>query len=228
MPKSLAFAFLKGKSLAFQSTKMSFIKNIVGSLQTDYGETTVDVKRRVIKRLRDEGKVDHKGEFSMFGQIRKKLKENNYQTMRKNDCDSKAWRCNFIGEGSIDAGGPYRESMTNMCEEMMSSFLPLFIPTQNNKTDHGSNRDCWTINPKSTSPVHLDMFEFVGALMSLAFRSGQILDIKLSQFFYRGLSGEPLDVSDLRAIDQYAVQMVKDIENAKQQLGKEMFNETMS
>jgi hypothetical protein len=46
---------------------MSFIKNIVGQLQTDYGDTQIAVKRRVIKRLKDEGKVDHKGEMSMFG-----------------------------------------------------------------------------------------------------------------------------------------------------------------
>jgi E3 ubiquitin-protein ligase HERC2 len=156
------------------------------------------------------------------------MKENNYQTMRKNDADSQAWRINFIGEGSIDAGGPYRESITNMCDEMMSSFLPLFIPSQNNKNDHGQNRDCWTINPASTSPVHLEMYEFVGALMGFAFRSGSILDIKLSQFFYRGLTGEPLDIADLRAVDAYAVQAIKDLDNAKKQLGKELFNQTMT
>lgn len=215
IPSTLSFAFLKGKNLAFQSIKMSFIKNIVNALQTDYGQTEIAVKRRVIQRLKDEGKVDHKGELSMFGQIRKKLKENNYQTMRKNDADSQAWRINFIGEGSIDAGGPFRESITNMCEELMSDFLPLFIKSQNNKNDHGMNRDCWTINPAATSPVQLEMYEFLGALMGYAFRSGSILDVKLTPFFYRGLTGEPLDVSDLRAVDAYAVQAVKDLENAK-------------
>lgn len=46
---------------------MSFIKNIVGSLNTSYDQVEVSVKRRVISRMKDEGKVDHKGEFSMFG-----------------------------------------------------------------------------------------------------------------------------------------------------------------
>jgi hypothetical protein len=41
------------------------------------------------------------------------------------------------------------------------------------------------------------MFEFVGALMAFAFRSGSILDIKLTSFFYRSLSGEPLSIADL-------------------------------
>ena len=55
------------------------------------------------------------------------MKENNYKTMQKNGTEDKAWRANFVGEGSIDAGGPYRESITNICDEMMSNFLPLFI-----------------------------------------------------------------------------------------------------
>lgn len=114
-----------------------------------------------------------------------------------------------------------------MCEEMMSNFLPLFVPSQNNKNDHGMNRDCWTINPASTSPVHLEMFEFVGALMGFAFRSGSILDIKLTPFFYRYLSGEPLSIADLKAVDEYAVQAIKDLQNAKKQYSKEIFNESI-
>lgn len=125
--------------------------------------------------------------------------------MKKNDAESQPWRITFVGEGSIDAGGPYRESLTNMCEEMMSSFLPLFVPSQNNKNDHGMNRDCWTINPAATSPVHLEMYEFVGALMGFAFRSGSILDVKLTPFFYRQLLGEPLNLGDLKSIDEFAV-----------------------
>lgn len=73
------------------------------------------------------------------------------------------------------------------------------------------NWDCWTINPAATSPVHLEMFEFVGALMAFAFRSGSILDIKLTSFFYRSLSGEPLSIADLWSVDEYAVQAIKDL-----------------
>jgi len=90
------------------------------------------------------------------------------------------------------------------------------------------NRDCWTINPAATSPVHLEMFEFVGALMGMAFRSGSILDVKLTSFFYRSLTGEPLDIADLRAVDAYAVQAIKDLENAKKQYDREVFNASIS
>lgn len=85
------------------------------------------------------------------------------------------------------------------------------------------NRDCWTINPAATSPVHLEMYEFVGALMGFAFRSGSILDVKLTPFFYRQLLGEPLNLGDLKSIDEFAVQAIKDLSNAKKQYGKEIF-----
>ena len=107
VPKTLSFAFLQGKNLAFQSIKMSFIKNIVSQLNTSYDQAEVSVKRRIISRMKEEGKIDHKGEFSMFAQIWKKLKEVSYAPLKKNDADSQPWRITFVGEGSIDAGGPY-------------------------------------------------------------------------------------------------------------------------
>jgi hypothetical protein len=36
------------------------------------------------------------------------------------------------------------------------------------------------------------MYEMVGALMGMSFRSGSVLEFKLTSFFYKGLIGEPL------------------------------------
>ena len=123
------------------------------------------------------------------------MKEKNFVSMRKNEPESKAWSASLLGEGSIDAGGPYRESITNMCEEIMNKVLPLLIPTPNNKSDHGLGRDCFQINQSALSPTHLEMYEFFGALIGMAFRAGQILDVKLPPAFYKSLAGEPLIVS---------------------------------
>jgi len=37
-----------------------------------------------------------------------------------------------MGEGSQDAGGPFRESLVNMCDELQSDALPLLIKSPNN------------------------------------------------------------------------------------------------
>ena len=81
-----------------------------------------------------------------------------------------------------------------------------------------------TINPSSQSPTHLEMYEFLGALMGMAFRSGQVLDIKLTSFFYKSLAGEALTIEDLEAIDMYAVQAIKEMENAKLTVTEEIFD----
>ena len=107
----------------------------------------------------------------------------------------------------------------------MNKVLPLLIPTPNNKSDHGLGRDCWTINPSATSPTHLEMYEFLGALMGMAFRSGQILDLKLPPSFYKGLAGEPLSINDLKGTDLYAVQAIQELEKTKKTVSEEMFDQ---
>lgn len=224
MSDKLNELFILGKGLAFSSIKNKYIRNIVYNLNCNYDSPEVKVKRRRAQVFKDSGKVDHKGEYTIFGQIWRTLKNNNYNSLKKNESSSQAWHTHLIGEGAYDAGGPYRESITNLCQELMHKVLPLFIPTQNNKNDHGLGRDCWTVNPSATSPTHLEMFEFVGALMGMAFRSGQILDLKLTSFFYKGLAGEPLTIEDLKGIDLYAVQAIKELEKTMKSVDEETFN----
>ena len=100
-----------------------------------------------------------------------KKKPDSFKSFLVNSADSQILRVNFSGEGSIDAGGPYRETLTNICKELMSSILPLLIPTPNNKNNHGQYRECWMINPSATSPIHLEMFKFFGFFIGLAIRS---------------------------------------------------------
>ena len=46
------------------------------------------------------------------------------------------------GEGAQDAGGPFRDALMDVCEELQSpnSLLPLFIPCPNAQTSSGSNQ----------------------------------------------------------------------------------------
>jgi len=81
------------------------------------------------------------------------------------------------------------------------------------------------VNPNSISPTYLEMYEFLGALMGMAFRAGQILDLKLSPSFYKSLVGEPLNLNDLKAFDLYSVQAINELKKTKRTVNREMFNE---
>lgn len=225
---TLSVLFMISKAMAFKSIKYAYIKKIGDSLPTSYNEPDVMINRRLIQFKRDKGKVDIKGEWSMFSTVMKKLKESNYESLKKQNSSYKAWRANFMGEGSYDAGGPYRESLSNITEELQSTTLPLLIPTQNQKNDHGLHRDCWTINPSSNSPNHMEMYKFLGGLLGMAFRAGHVIDVKLPPMFWKRFIGDPITLDDLSGSDAYAVQAIKDLEKNKDQIPEDMFEDTMN
>lgn len=86
-----------------------------------------------------------------------------------------------------DAGGLYRESLDMMCQELMSSTTPLFIPCPNAREDMGDNRsdaiicceryshsnrrDKYVPRPTATRPLHLQMFMFLGKVFEVEFAS---------------------------------------------------------
>jgi hypothetical protein len=45
-----------------------------------------------------------------------------------------------VGEGSIDVGGAFRETLTLACQDLMSGAVPLFIPCPNTTNGVGLNR----------------------------------------------------------------------------------------
>jgi hypothetical protein len=49
-----------------------------------------------------------------------------------------------------------------MCDELQNGSLPLLIPTPNGRDDAGTNRDCFLLNPMAKSPLHMNMFRFLG------------------------------------------------------------------
>ncbi len=113
-----------------------------------------------------------------------------FDSFKQNDTDTRCLKIEFKGEGSIDAGGPYRDAMANVCKELMSSILPLLIPTPNNKNNHGQYRECWIVNPSSTSPTHLELFKFFGIFLGHAIRSQQALPLDLAPLFWKLLLQE--------------------------------------
>lgn len=62
------------------------------------------------------GRTDHTGEYTVFGQVFKGLKASKYSCLRVNNSSDRAFNAKFIGEGSIDVGGPYRETIYEICK----------------------------------------------------------------------------------------------------------------
>ena len=169
---SLSYYFLKNKNLALNSAKNKILTQEFEKIEIG-GYDTVRFNRNKASVFAVDGKVDHDGTETMFGQCFQACKsyDPSYSMFRQQKLDAKCWSADFVGEAAIDAGGPFRDSLDDMTKELETEVLPLLIKSSNNRNDHGSNRDCFVINPSSRSPTHLEMFKFLGAFLSFAIMS---------------------------------------------------------
>lgn len=171
------------------------------------------MSRHLAQSFRDSGKCDHNGEYTIFGQIHKKYKksEDFVTGFRRNGVDQMAFKTFFEGEGSDDWGGPFRETLANMVEELESDVLPLLIKTSNHRNEHGSYKDCFIPNPCATSPSHETMFKLMGSLLGFNLRTKSSLDWHFPPLFWKMLLEEPLSLGDFEDSDTYSYQMLREI-----------------
>jgi E3 ubiquitin-protein ligase HERC2 len=76
-----------------------------------------------------------------------------------------------VGEGATDAGGPYNEVMSIICDELQSKYLSLFVQSQNAVHNIGENRDTWVINPRAENHLSKELFLFLGKMIGVAIRT---------------------------------------------------------
>ncbi|XP_025109253.1 E3 ubiquitin-protein ligase HECTD3-like isoform X2 [Pomacea canaliculata] len=104
------------------------------------------------------------------------------------------WECKFLSEGIIDQGGGFRDSLSDIAEELCptsaESSLPLsfFIRAPNQThNDSNVNRDVYIPNPACQE---FEKFEWIGKLMGACFRSKENLVLSLPSFFWKTMVGE--------------------------------------
>ena len=172
----------------------------------------VKVNRMKASKFIGKGKPDHTGEFTVFGQIYQYFKTVGFNCF-KIAKDQNPFNVGFVGEASIDAGGPYREAVSQMCTELQSGALPLLIPSPNQKNDSGQFREKWVLNPSANTLIHTKMYEFLGALMGCSIRSKNFLNLDLPSIVWKMLVDVPANRKDLEHIDRYLIQCLDDVIN---------------
>lgn len=71
------------------------------------------------------------------------------------------------------------------------------MPCGNKVSKIGENRDCWLINPKATSKLHLRKYYFIGALFGMCVRSGILMNLNLAPIVWKRLTGDKLRNEDV-------------------------------
>ena len=111
------------------------------------------------------------------------------------------WFTVFEGEGALDCGGPFRDTLTLCAMETMSNALPLFLPSPNNVNNTGPNRDCFVPRSAATSPAARRAYRFFGHLLGGAARTDETLPLMFPAPFWKLLVGHEPVAEDLRAFD---------------------------
>jgi E3 ubiquitin-protein ligase HERC2 len=170
----------------YSRSKSEIFVQALQSSQTAGQAFELTISRSKALRFGARGQTDKEGRWSIFGQIFRAVQGLSPSVLRRSD---QLWKVLLAGERAQDAGGPYRESWTLMCAELMSSTLSLFVPCANARNAVGNNRDAWILNPLCTSPIESQMLQFFGKLMGAAVRSQQFMDLTIAPFAWKMIVG---------------------------------------
>lgn len=218
-------ALLKVRFAIFFEMKNSKFTEIVTSTNKDT-RPEIKIQRAKAALLKNKGKVDTNGTLSVFGQIYQHLKATPPKSLRDSE---RIFQVNFQGEGAQDAGGPYNEVMSIICDELQSKYLSLFVPCQNSVHNIGENRDSWIMNTSADNSIAKELFLFLGKIMGVAIRTQNNLNLSMPPIFWKRVVMEEPNLNDLKSMDECCFQMVEIMKNLEAQgIGEEEFKEMFS
>ncbi|XP_072366834.1 E3 ubiquitin-protein ligase HECTD3 [Scyliorhinus torazame] len=185
------------------------------------------INRRVAMEHRNNPSLDSSCKNAVFTQMFEGLKPSDkcekpldYRWPARYD---QWWECKFISEGIIDQGGGFRDSLSDISEELCPSSgdspvpLPFFVRTSNQGNSTGEARDVYVPNP---SCKEFGKYEWIGQLMGAALRGRELLVLALPGIVWKQLAGEEVRWSkDFPAVDSVLVKLLEAMET----MDKEIF-----
>ena len=205
-PGSLAFWVASVRHLILLDRKRDLWTEALLATEKSSKQPSVSVNRARAMRHRSDPSTDPLGRRSLFGQIFRQARDGDFRSRRR------AWEVKFEGEGSEDAGGPYRESISEACADLQTPRVcPLLLLCPNGVSEIGECRDKFILNPASTRPVHLSMYHFLGKLMGIALRTGNTLNLDLASTVWKPLVNQDVSLDDIVAIDHSTGMLIRKV-----------------
>jgi len=202
---SLAYSICKLTALIFLETKQKLWNKIMNNTMSGAGKPNITINRPRASRAKHRG--DPEGSRSVFGQAFRQLHFIKPESLR---LTGQTWRVTFEGEGGQDAGGLFRDSMSEICADLQSPWVPLFVPCPNS-SGFGENQGKWIPKASSTNSLQLSMYSFVGKLMGVAIRGKHILNLDLPSMVWKQLVGSEININDLEGIDRHCYKFLEEL-----------------
>ena len=197
------------KIYLLKQTKFQLLNESIKKTFASYDEKS-KVSFDMIKASESKNSIKN----TMFYQAYQQLSNDAHYRFRLNK--ERIWSATYIGMYSVDGGGPYRDSITQICSDICSTRLPLFILCPNGQNNQGTNRDCWIPNvfpPNESIPDEIKkQYRFVGQLIGMAIRKKHYLDLKFPHLLWKQLLYEPITIEDIQTIDIQSFTGINEIE----------------
>jgi hypothetical protein len=213
-PWSTAYTFTKIKSLLFFDMKKKLLHKVVKTTENLWSyPKTVQLNRLLAFKQRERGYQNGSELDSLYGQMYSQL-------IRHEKDDPKFWfytepvfKTDFKGEGGTDQGGLYNEALSQICTELQSNTLSLFINAPNGQHNVGLNRDKYIPRSSSTSATQLSMYTLLGKLIGTAIRNDHPLALNFPSLLWKPLVGETPTLQDLKDIDVMCTNILEALRN---------------
>lgn len=116
----------------------------------------------------------------------------------------------YKGEEGIDAGGLFRDSITQIVSSIFNPNVKLMLPCGNTLT--------YLPYPKWKSPSLLNMYRFIGILMGVSLRYDLSLPFSFPPLVWKKIMNEEVTIDDLKFIDPVIVNYINTIKECTEDI----------
>ena len=177
-------------------------------------EKYITLDRIKSKNFKEKKICDKHLTKSIFGQLFQSLGDLDSKFFLKNKGQN-LFNVKLKGESAIDLGGPYREILSDIIEELQSDYIELFIKTGNN---------FYIINPNANNVNYNKAFEFIGKLMILAISSDETFSFYLHPIIWKSLLENEISFEEYETIDFNFYNTIKKLEEGLIQKDENLIN----
>ena len=228
-PQSIGATLRRHNRYVFMSVKEPMLEKALVATATPTGTTGVPAPLTLdnIKALasRDKGETELTQSQCCFSQAFRQLRDKDAMIYRYIFSGDRVFSINFHGESGIDAGGVFREGVSRIVEDLFSPHFNLLLLCPNGQHETLFNIEKYVPNPAHSSPLGLEMFEFVGRLMAMSLRAKLCLPFEFPSIVWKQLVGEEVGLDDLMAIDAITCHLLDAVRKCEEDgiLNEEIF-----
>lgn len=164
---------------------------------------------------REKNECEPTNSNCIFVQGFKELQKKDSNVFRHIFSGDRVFQIQFVGESGIDAGGVFREGVMRMVEDLFSEHFNLLLLCPNGVHSVHVNMEKFVPNPRHTSALALQMFEFMGKLMGMSLRVKLLLPFELPSLVWKQLVGQEVVLDDLMAIDLLTCKYLDAVRNCE-------------